>query len=818
MPPHSLAEWIVGQNIPNRKKTARKPVVKLEIDTDDERETDTVTVSYPRHGSTQRHKLSAKQVKFDKNAPTSSEEVNTSGSGPTDTDTSDDDQPMRRSSFKPGKSKSKTPVKTDALNAEQERAPEVIQVPADLNPHPTCTCLPCEAGRLILKSLGRTPNGNTKHDGTPDVPVESKKSKDKKPKECGCKEACGGDTAVAPASDSQSEPEQAKNKGKQQAKKDQGKDHGSSESQKKDKPNNGKKEAPKGPEVAASSAEPVAEMKPAPKAPSEHTYKLAHVIEDPVKDPYPNAYFDRASGFCRVYHGSSWGNPRGSPDPRRAMNQYAPPIDSLHPPSPYHSYPSTYGPPAYGPPPAIFRDPLAQQEPIRYAAYAHHAPQHIVYAQPPPQQIIYTFPPPQEYYPRHRPHGHRPSYQNVSPREVSGYPPSNQWAPAPPRDGYGIPPDLGPPQLPKSDPKPASMSPPKDNPATGLKNGSKAGSPPKTGSPAMFGTPPETNSPPKDTQENAAPVSDNNGNTGTDWGNGSTDTDNNWGGGNNDTAWGSENKDASSGWNNDDTGTGGSGGYGDPTQENNGNSGSNTNDTEAGGANPVGDPAKSPYTKGSIAKEAEAWGDVNGGTSGETGDTAPMYDSVMVPGKQHAGLPKLHTSAADNRDAIFDMPGCFSPVKAHNTIFPEWTDCEFPRDESKQREPQTPDQAASAAPILQPGEISPADKLHVSPPDQTSTWHDPSIPTEATWPNTCTVVTNNTTWSDPPTAHTGSTAWSDPTARTKKSWSDNLPSPKELWNNLFPSPKATQGSKIPPPEQSNPIWGNTLRWGNWDGQ
>ncbi|KAK3357356.1 hypothetical protein B0T25DRAFT_155651 [Lasiosphaeria hispida] len=593
MPPHSLAEWIVGQNIPRKKKTTRKPVVKFEIDTDDERETDTLTVSYPRHGSTQRRKLSAKEVKSDKNAPPSSEEVNTSGSSPTDTDTSDEDQPKRRSSFKPGKSKSKMPIKANTPNAEQESAPEVIQVPADLNPHPTCTCLPCEAGRLVLKTLGRTPNGKTKHDGIPDVPVTpvDNKTKDKKPKGCGCNKASGSDTTAAPASGSQSEPEQPKAKGKQQAKKDQGKDHDAEKNAgDAKKADDAKKETPKQPQVAAPSAEPTTEAKPTPKALFEHQYRFAHVIEDPVKDPYPNAYFDRTSGVCHVYHGPSWGNPRGSPDPRRVMNQHTPPVGESSIPGPHHNYPR---PNEYH---HSFRNPLAQQEPIRYPVYAHAPPQQIVYAPPPPQQIIYAYPP--HYAPNQSPRGYHPAYQNASPGQVTGYPPASQWVPAQPGDGYGVLPNLAPPQPPRSDPKPASKSPPKDNPAAG----SKASSPPKAGSPAKS-TSPKTSSPektstsPKFTQENNNTV----------WDQGNQSTGDGWGGCDTNSTWGGCDTGSASVGGNGGTGTGGSNPHGDfdinSTVNNSGDSGPNNAIASVSGS--LGDSAK---------ETQAADNNVNGGT------------------------------------------------------------------------------------------------------------------------------------------------------------------------------------------------------------
>ncbi|KAK0621314.1 hypothetical protein B0T17DRAFT_508676 [Bombardia bombarda] len=56
MPPRSFAEWVVGQpiNLPKPKPkptVGRRSIVKLEVTTDDERETDTIYLTYPRSGS-----------------------------------------------------------------------------------------------------------------------------------------------------------------------------------------------------------------------------------------------------------------------------------------------------------------------------------------------------------------------------------------------------------------------------------------------------------------------------------------------------------------------------------------------------------------------------------------------------------------------------------------------------------------------------------------------------------------------------------------------------------------------------------------------
>ncbi len=48
MPPNSVVEWMIGQNIPPPKKQARRDVLTVALSTDDDADTDTVAVTYPR--------------------------------------------------------------------------------------------------------------------------------------------------------------------------------------------------------------------------------------------------------------------------------------------------------------------------------------------------------------------------------------------------------------------------------------------------------------------------------------------------------------------------------------------------------------------------------------------------------------------------------------------------------------------------------------------------------------------------------------------------------------------------------------------------
>src|SRR3569833_103049 len=75
MPPNSMVEWMIGQNVPRKIKRAavpetRKPLYRLEVSTDDGEESDTVTFTYPRNGRHARNQLAAvpaeavKKVRF----------------------------------------------------------------------------------------------------------------------------------------------------------------------------------------------------------------------------------------------------------------------------------------------------------------------------------------------------------------------------------------------------------------------------------------------------------------------------------------------------------------------------------------------------------------------------------------------------------------------------------------------------------------------------------------------------------------------------------------------------------------------------------
>ncbi|KAI1375903.1 hypothetical protein F4677DRAFT_105014 [Hypoxylon crocopeplum] len=62
MPPHSFREWMVGQNVVKRSSRKPRPVFTVELETDDESESDVLKLTYPRTGRNRRSR--GKKVRF----------------------------------------------------------------------------------------------------------------------------------------------------------------------------------------------------------------------------------------------------------------------------------------------------------------------------------------------------------------------------------------------------------------------------------------------------------------------------------------------------------------------------------------------------------------------------------------------------------------------------------------------------------------------------------------------------------------------------------------------------------------------------------
>ncbi|KAI1769536.1 hypothetical protein GGR53DRAFT_3604 [Hypoxylon sp. FL1150] len=67
MPPNSFTEWMIGRNVSRQKPRSPRPVLSFALETDDEAESDTLRVTYPRTGRSRRSTRS-KKVHFRESA------------------------------------------------------------------------------------------------------------------------------------------------------------------------------------------------------------------------------------------------------------------------------------------------------------------------------------------------------------------------------------------------------------------------------------------------------------------------------------------------------------------------------------------------------------------------------------------------------------------------------------------------------------------------------------------------------------------------------------------------------------------------------
>ena len=159
MPPNSLAEWIVGQNIPRqRRESQRRDILRLEISTDDEYDTDTLLVTYPRTRRPRQaqptpNDYGTKQVRFENQpqrsalkptpsrrfmaAPFNDDDMEAVDAGPTTRGRSGRRKLTRRCD------------RRYILDSSDDEG--------DPNPHPTCTCPDCASGRRKLRKVGKWP-------------------------------------------------------------------------------------------------------------------------------------------------------------------------------------------------------------------------------------------------------------------------------------------------------------------------------------------------------------------------------------------------------------------------------------------------------------------------------------------------------------------------------------------------------------------------------------------------------------------------------------------------------------------------------------
>ena len=176
-PPHSLAEWMVGQNLPRlpdpkpRKKHRQRDIVKIEVTTDDETEQDIVKVSYPRSGKWNSNPSSArkqettvvKKVRFENEKPKSAlkKTVKTTSSSaleePSDTSTDSETESVKKSK---AKKSSKCPhcasegESSDSSKSKKSKTSEDADSSADSQHPKGCRCKACEKAAEVQK-IGR---------------------------------------------------------------------------------------------------------------------------------------------------------------------------------------------------------------------------------------------------------------------------------------------------------------------------------------------------------------------------------------------------------------------------------------------------------------------------------------------------------------------------------------------------------------------------------------------------------------------------------------------------------------------------------------
>ncbi|EOO02762.1 hypothetical protein UCRPA7_1730 [Phaeoacremonium minimum UCRPA7] len=390
MPPHSIGEWVVGRNITpgTFARPSRREVVKVAVTTDDENESNTLSVTYPRT-----RKTGAKKVRFHMTSPRRSalkhwagnsssetligedssssgvEDYSIVGSDTVDYDTEGSYQgDATDSSTRITRTKRTTKVKRHRRILTSELGSSTDDETDD-DPHPTCPCPKCISGRRKLKiAKKRQKEADTSDDATEDSEdLKSKsKSKSKQQQKGGKKSKTSKDEATsteASDADEKTDAETSDEPTTRQSKKQNSKNEKQAASNGKEKNNDSNS---KGKEVSkkASNTKSVdnksqensntqdtsAKTKvskkstklPEPSPPSDlraphlimpitaKVLQVEHAVETP-EDPRPNAFVDQQHGVVRVYHGPAYGNPYGSLYPHRTWSGQVPPAGVPHP-------------------------------------------------------------------------------------------------------------------------------------------------------------------------------------------------------------------------------------------------------------------------------------------------------------------------------------------------------------------------------------------------------------------------------------------------------------------------------------------------------
>ncbi|KAL8361932.1 hypothetical protein RB601_007634 [Gaeumannomyces tritici] len=149
MPPHSVIEWMIGQNVtgrrprPPKRAAPKREVVRVEVTTDDESGADAISITYPRTGPAKSDGAHVKKVRFDSVLKSALK-----------TSSSPDSSSSSSSSSPNGDSSTKNGAKACKLKAalSDESSDDTT---SDSEPHPTCLCRDCRVGRRRARRLRR---------------------------------------------------------------------------------------------------------------------------------------------------------------------------------------------------------------------------------------------------------------------------------------------------------------------------------------------------------------------------------------------------------------------------------------------------------------------------------------------------------------------------------------------------------------------------------------------------------------------------------------------------------------------------------------
>ena len=356
--PFTFVEWCAGTSLENVQKRNRpkrqylkRDVFRINLCTDDERETDTLHVTYPRTGRT---KTSSKAVAkaIEQNVPEDKKvrfnnKPSKSAIKRITTITEETSDSGTEAESEEGSEKGKLPRKSKNKRKNQQE-----QDSEDEQPHVPCKCIACIRERTKTKRQGknvpctkdRTVKPDKSEDSESDV-NEKKENKRRGEKQKSDKEA----ESSAEESESKTDkklskkekkaarqakqvqvPEESDEDGALQAKAD-GKKQKTSKKQ--EMPNSSKKRQegnqlgtyPEG--IIASHPRRPHFLEPT----KAETIRTERVVEGP-EDPKPNAYFDAEHNILRVYHGPVYGGNHGqSLYPKRDPNNKPLPVGQIHP-------------------------------------------------------------------------------------------------------------------------------------------------------------------------------------------------------------------------------------------------------------------------------------------------------------------------------------------------------------------------------------------------------------------------------------------------------------------------------------------------------